>query len=167
VNKIACENILEVYANRFDIPYTVYRICVPYGSSIGRDYSYGTVGNFLRQAREGRRITLFGDGSLRRTFTHVEDVCTQMLVSCWDKRSVNETFNIGGETQSLRATATLIANSCGAKLEFASWPEHDLRIESGHTVFNSDKLSRIFSVYPKHSIASWLNGLDKECAAEV
>lgn len=160
INKLACENILEVYKNTFCIPYTIYRICVPYGNIIGNDYSYGTVGAFLKQAKTYSLIKLYGDGSLRRTFTHVEDICRQIMFSCSDNKSMNETFNIAGEDISLKEVSTLIANKYNSRIDFIEWPENDLKIESGHTVFNSDKLIKMYNIELNQRIYDWLQSIN-------
>lgn len=156
INKIACERILEIYRNSFDIPYTIYRICVPYGNSFGTDYSYGTIGFFLNQAKNNGAINLYGDGSLRRTFTNVEDICQQMIQSCLYDKSANQAYNIIGEEYSLKEIALLVAKKYNAKLTFSEWPDKDFRIESGHTVFNSQKIKNDFCFELKNSIEKWL-----------
>lgn len=156
INKFACENILEAYRNSFDIPYTIYRICVPYGNNLGSDYSYGTIGNFLDQAKNKGTINLYGNGSLRRTFTNVEDICKQIIESCLNDKSVNQVYNTIGEEYSLKEIALLVANKYNAKLTFSEWPDKDLRIESGHTVFNSEKLKNDFNFELKNLFKIWL-----------
>jgi UDP-glucose 4-epimerase len=160
LNKLVCENLLELYKNTFGINYTVYRICVPYGNAIGADYSFGTIGAFVKQAKDNSFIRLYGDGSLRRTFTHVEDICRQMMGSCTIDASQNEIFNILGENSSLREIAALIANKYNAKLDYIAWPENDFLIESGHTVFDASKLQRICKINLKHTIGEWINNLE-------
>lgn len=159
VNKLACEHLLRVYSNSFDIDHTIYRICVPYGNVIGTEYSYGTVGAFMKQAAANQVIRLFGDGSLRRTYTHVEDLCNQVLLSCLAESTRNQTLNTLGEDVSLRSVAEAIAKKCGATLEFTPFPDKDLLIESGHTVFDAAKLRALFAVSLKHKIAAWLEEL--------
>ena len=160
VNKLACEHLLRAYSTSFDIDHTIYRICVPYGNLIGTAYSYGTVGAFIRQASENGVIRLYGDGALRRTFTHVEDVCAQILRSCGAESTRNQTFNTAGEALSLRAVAEAIAARYGATLAYAPWPDKDWRIESGHTVFDAGKLQAACALAPAHTIAHWLEGID-------
>ena len=46
-NKLACEGYLQAYHDSFDIPYTIFRICLPYGNLLSTDYSFGTVGFFI------------------------------------------------------------------------------------------------------------------------
>jgi UDP-glucose 4-epimerase len=159
LNKLVCENLLELYKNTFGITYTIYRICVPYGHAIGTDYSFGTIGAFLKHAKDNSLIRLYGDGSLRRTFTHVEDICRQMMVSCALDKTQNEIFNVLGENNSLREIAALIADKYNARLDFITWPENDLKIESGHTVFDASKLQGICKIDLKHNIVNWINNL--------
>lgn len=158
-NKLACEYNLEEYRNVFDIDYTIYRICVPYGNLVGQDISYGTIGFFLSQAKASRQINLYGDGSLRRTFTHIEDICEQILATAEDTRSSGEIFNILGEDYSLRDAATIIARRYGAELNYVPWPEEQLRIESGHTVFNADKIRSSFAIDLRHRFTAWIDGI--------
>ena len=140
VNKLACENILYAYNNMYNIPYTIYRICVPFGNMIANNYSFGTIGFFIRQAKENRKITLYGDGSNKRTFTSIEDICRQIECSSSTEESINQIYNIGGTTYSLVDAARKIANHFGASIESIPYPEKDLKIESGSTFFNSTKL---------------------------
>ena len=156
VNKIACENILKAYSGSFNIPYTIYRICVPYDDHFEAEYSYGTIGFFLNQAKNKGTINLFGDGSLRRTFTSIEDVCMQIINTCQNEKSVNQVYNIMGEEFSLKEIATLIADKYKSNITFSAWPEEHLRIESGDTVFNSEKIESEFNLSLLNSFESWL-----------
>ena len=159
VNKLACEYLLRAYSNSFDIDHTIYRICVPYGNVIGSQYSYGTVGAFMKQAATNKVIRIYGDGSLRRTYTHIEDLCDQILDSCLADSTRNQTFNTFGEDVSLRSVAGAIAKKYGAMLKFTPFPDKDLRIESGHTVFDANRLQGLIEVHLKHKIADWLEDI--------
>ena len=143
VNKIACENLLYAYRQNFDIPYTIFRICVPFGNMFSDDYSFGTIGFFIRQASNDRRITLYGDGSIKRTFTSMHDLCKQIVEVGMERVSDGEIYNIGGHTYSLRNAAEIIASYYKAEISFISWPERDLKMESGSTYFDSSKIERV------------------------
>ena len=156
INKLACESYLEAYKNSFDISYTTYRICVPYGNIFGSDYSYGTVGAFISQAKNNSIIKLYGDGSLRRTFSHVKDICQQIIFSCSDEKARNQIFNASGEDFSLKEVATIIAEKYNAKLNFTEWAEKDLYIESGNTVFDASKLQKICQISIDNGIIDWV-----------
>lgn len=137
VNKLACENFLKAYHNRFGIPYAVVRICVPYGNLISCDYSYGTIGFFLKQAAAGR-IILYGGGVQRRTFTHVSDICEAVFRLAGSEK--NGVYNIGGENLTLCEVAKMIASLKRAEVAAVPWPESALKLESGSTCFCASKL---------------------------
>lgn len=139
-NKIACEGYLQAYHDSFNIPYTIFRICIPYGNMLSTDYSFGTVGFFIKQASVGKDITLYGGGTIKRTFTHMEDLCYQIVEGAMKEESNRQIYNIGGETLSLRQAAEIIAKKFGANVVNVPWPERDLRIESDHTYFDDTKI---------------------------
>ena len=143
VNKLACENLLYAYSNMYDIPYTIYRICIPFGNMLAKDYSFGTVGFFIRQAKEKGVITLYGDGRNKRTFTNIGDLCRQIELSVSKGESKNQIYNIGGTIYSLIDAAREIAKHFDATINFIPYPEDDLKIESGSTFFNSTKLEAL------------------------
>lgn len=143
VNKLACEGYLQAYCNSFNIPYTIFRICLPYGNLLSTDYSFGTVGFFIKQAKAGKDITLYGGGTIKRTFTHMEDLCYQIVKGSMKKESDGQTYNVGGETLSLKEAAEIIANKFGTRVVSIPWPEKDLRIESGHTYFDDTKIQAL------------------------
>lgn len=143
VNKIACEGLLQAYKASFDIPYTVFRICIPYGNLLSTDYSFGTVGFFVKQAKAGNDITLYGGGNIKRTFTHMEDLCYQIVEGAFNPNSNGEIYNIGGETLSMKEAAELIAGKFKTNVIAVPWPERDFRIESNHTYFDDTKIQSL------------------------
>lgn len=142
-NKIACEGYMQAYHDSFDIPYTVFRICIPYGNMLSTDYSFGTVGFFIKQAKAGKDITLYGGGTIKRTFTHMEDLCYQIVEGAMKKESDGNIYNIGGETLSLRQAAEIVACKFGTNVVNVPWPERDLKIESNHTYFDDTKIQAL------------------------
>ncbi|MBK6876269.1 MAG: hypothetical protein IPG99_07415 [Ignavibacteria bacterium] len=50
--------MIEAFSNMFEMDYTIFRICVPYGNKFGSSYSYGTIG-FFYQAESGKRCNQF------------------------------------------------------------------------------------------------------------
>ncbi len=156
LNKLAAENILWMYHNAFGIEYTVFRICVPYGNLFDGAYSYGTIGFFLDKARNNEDILLFGDGSIRRTFTHVEDICANIYNAILNEGSKNHVLNIGGENLSLLEAATLVANKFGVGIKFMPWPVMALKLESDDTVFDDSKICSIIKPIRKFGLQKWL-----------
>ena len=142
-NKQACEGYLKAYSYNYDIPYTVFRICVPYGNMLDNNYSFGTVGFFIKTASQGKNIPMYGGGTIKRTFTHLYDICYQMVEGAINPASNNETYNVGGETYSLHDAAEIFAQKYGVKVIDVPWPEEDLRLESNHTYFDDTKIQSL------------------------
>lgn len=160
INKLSCENILALYQTVFDIPYTIFRICVPYGN-IFANYSYGTIGCFLKQARNNAPINLYGQGELKRTFTHISDICTQISDCITKDNSNNQIFNIGGEAFSLKEVAEIIVGKYGNNITYSSWSDMDKKIESGSTVFDDSKIKSVIGSYTYYAFSS-LKWIDNE-----
>ncbi len=152
VNKLAAENLLWLYYNSFGIEYTIFRISLPYEDLFENEYFKGNMGVFINRAINGKNIKVYGRGEYRRTFTHIEDVCNYMISSIQLDESVNNIYNIGGEDHSLVEVAELIAEHHKVQVEYTDWPEMDRRIESGNTVFDYQKISKLSDYTPKHRI---------------
>lgn len=157
VNKLAAENTLWMYQNAFGIDYTVFRICVPYGNLFDNHFSYGTMGFFLNKAQNNEDIVLFGDGTIRRTFTHVEDICRIIIKTVQSEETRNGIYNIGGENLSLHEAAGLVANKYGVQVKFADWPDLALKLETGDTVFDDAKLRKTGFGQYQHTLAGYIN----------
>jgi len=138
VNKLACEGYLSAYHNRYEIPYTIVRIGIPYGNLVDGNISYGTIGFFQKQLQENQIITLYGKGEVRRTFTHVEDLCT--AIDDVAKKSVTGVFNMPGEDLSLFEVAQKMAEKHNGRVSFRSWPEDARMLESGDKVSDSSRI---------------------------
>jgi UDP-glucose 4-epimerase len=156
LNKWFGENAVRQYGDYFDLPYTIFRICVPYGDLIGRPSSYGTVGFFLKRAVEGNNISLYGTGDQQRSFTHVGDLCDQIYRTLQKPESVNGTFNIAGETYSLRQIADAVARKYSVGVDLVEWPTLDRKLESGDTIFDSARIEKLIGPPLKNNFMSWL-----------
>ena len=159
-NKLACEGYLKMYQKNFNIDYTIFRICVPYGNLIDNNYSYGTIGMFLNKAKNKENITLYGNGDLKRTFTHVGDI-SEIILSSLDKEiAKNKIYNIASnDNLSLLEVANLVATKNEVKISFSDWPVEALKIESGDTIFNGAKIKEDFNYNYKYSLKEWVNDI--------
>lgn len=159
LNKWFGEQAVQQYNNYFEIPFSIFRICVPYGNLFADNYSYGTIGFFLTKAKAGEPITLFGKGEPKRTFSHVEDICLQIFHALSKTGSINNILNINGETFSLKEVAEQIATKYKVTLEFKDWPKMDARLESGDTIFDGSRIAQLIQKPLKNSFQSWLQSV--------
>ena len=155
LNKWFAENVIMQYQNYFNINYNVFRICVPYGNLFNDDYSYGTIGFFLSNAIAKKNILIFGTGEQKRTFTHIEDICNQIYCIINEKSTINQIYNISGETFSILDVASKIADKFGVQIENKEWPELEKKIESGDTIFDAAKILSCIKIQQKHFFETW------------
>ena len=93
---------------------------------------YGMViPNFVRQALAGEPITVFGDGTQQRAFTHVSDVVGALLKIIAEPTAVGQVYNIGNtEEISIRALADRVKKISGSQSTIKLIP-YDEAYESG------------------------------------
>lgn len=158
VSKFACEKLIEIYHLLSDLQYAIVRICVPYGTLIPTAKSYGTMEFFLSKALKGEDITIYGDGRQRRTFTHMKDL-VEILFLCGINEDVkNDVYNVGGQDYSLYDAAKIVAKISNVNVTNIEWPEYNLKIETGSTVFDSSKLDKKIMYKYNQNIEEWANG---------
>ena len=162
VQKYACEQYLEMYRRLYGISYCTLRICVPYGTLVEPVSSYGTLDFFLRQAREEGVVSVYGDGSQRRTFTYIGDLCRILWGAGLDPRCADDVYNVGGEDCSVREVAEKVAEAEGVPVAEKEWPAMSLLTESGSTVFDSSKLDRILWEPYRMTVDRWIEEKNKE-----
>ena len=79
-SKVAGEGILKTYANCFDLDCAMATFYNVYGPREPKQGEWATVvAKFGRQWEEGEQLTVVGDGSQSRDFTHVSDICKGLI----------------------------------------------------------------------------------------
>jgi UDP-glucose 4-epimerase len=93
---------------------------------------YGMViPNFVRQALAGEAITVFGDGTQSRSFTHVTDVVGALIALMNEPKAIGQVINIGHtEEISMRALAERVRSLTGSTSSIRLVP-YDEAYESG------------------------------------
>jgi nucleoside-diphosphate-sugar epimerase len=93
---------------------------------------YGMViPNLVRQALAGEPITVFGDGTQTRSFTHVTDVVGALIKLVNEPKAIGQVINIGNTQEvSINALAERIRDLCGSKSTIKLVP-YDQAYESG------------------------------------
>jgi UDP-glucose 4-epimerase len=74
--------------------------------------------------------------------------------------TLNDVYNIGGETLSLFEAANIVAEKFNVKVELTDWPQIDLKLESGDTIFDSDKLDVITGESYENKFEEWVKSLN-------
>jgi UDP-glucose 4-epimerase len=109
-------------------------IIVRFFNTVGPRQSgqYGMViPNFVQQALAGEPITVFGDGTQSRAFTHVHDVVGALLKLVNEPAAIGQVINVGNSQEvSIRALAERVRELTGSKSPIKVIP-YDEAYESG------------------------------------
>ena len=109
-------------------------IIVRFFNTVGPRQSgqYGMViPNFVRQALAGEPITVFGDGTQQRAFTHVSDVVGALLKLVVEPKAIGQVINIGNKQEiTIRALAEKVRELSGSTSIIKIIP-YDEAYESG------------------------------------
>src|SRR6266567_1990523 len=111
IAKLAVERDLEVSHEMFGLPYIVFRPHNVYGErqNIGDRYR-NVVGIFMNQLLRGELMSIFGDGTQIRAFTHISDVAPIIAASVDYPDARNEIFNVGAdEPHTVNSLAQIVA----------------------------------------------------------
>jgi UDP-glucose 4-epimerase len=113
--------------------------------------------NFVRQALAGEAITVFGDGTQSRSFTHVADVVRALVALVAEPNAIGEVVNIGNtEEVSIYALAERIKALTGSSSPIRLIP-YDQAYESGfedmpRRLPDLAKVRRMIGYEPQHSL---------------
>lgn len=118
IAKLAVERELKVTHEMFGLDYVIFRPHNVYGErqNIGDRYR-NVVGIFMNQLLKGEPMTVFGDGTQQRAFTHINDVAP-IIASCVDfPPAMNQVFNVGADVpytvnELARVTAEAMGKQC-------------------------------------------------------
>jgi len=119
---------------------------------------YGMViPNFVRQALAGEPITVFGDGTQTRSFTHVSDVVNALLKLVAEPRAIGQVINLGNTDEvTIRALAERVRALARSSSPIKCVP-YDEAYESGfedmpRRVPDLTKARNMIGYEPKHGL---------------
>lgn len=121
-SKIIDEFLALAYARERQLPVTVLRLFNTIGPRQSGDYGM-VVPRFITQALNDEPITVYGDGTQRRSFTWVGDVVGAMTTLVQHPGAVGEVFNVGhGKDISILELAELVKKLTDSRSEIILVP---------------------------------------------
>lgn len=121
-SKIIDEFLARAYWKEKGLPTVVVRIFNTIGPRQTGQYGM-VVPRFVRQALLGEPITVYGDGSQRRSFTWVGDVVEAMVRLIQEPRAYGEVFNVGHTKDiSIYELAVMVKEMTGSPSEIVFVP---------------------------------------------
>ncbi len=104
--KLAGETIVRAYEKNYNINAVICRPSAVYGPFDANDR---VIRKFIRNAMEGKSLTMDGDGSMKLDFTYVEDCAAAIALAASHPSARGLTFNVTrGEGRSLKDLAEIV-----------------------------------------------------------
>ena len=158
-SKHAGEQMCELYSKVFGLPTSTCRFYNVYGEHQLEDGAYATVvGIFEKQYREGKPLTITGDGEQRRDFTHINDIVDALVklgngLLSKDNSSISgQIFEFGrGKNFSINELANMFGDDYPKEYLPARDGEYD------YTLADSTKAKKILDWNPTLDIKNHIN----------
>ena len=147
ISKYAVELDLENAKNMFGLDYIVFRPHNVYGDGQNIADKYrNVIGIFMNQCLKGEPLTVFGDGSQTRAFSHIDDVAPIIARSPLVKAARNQVFNIGADKA---YTVLELAQTVSEAMDVPLNVKHlDARNEVVHAFSDHSKVISVFHDAP-------------------
>jgi UDP-glucose 4-epimerase len=158
IAKLAVEQELKVTHEMFGLDYVVFRPHNVYGErqNIGDRYR-NVVGIFMNQLLKGEPMTIFGDGTQQRAFTHIDDVAPIIANSVTTPAARNQIFNVGADVPyTVNELAGLVADAMGKECRTLHLdPRNEVKVAfSDHS-----KAQRVFGTGRKVALPEGLRAM--------
>jgi CDP-paratose 2-epimerase len=116
------------YAKSFGLPATVFRMSCIYGPHQNGTEDQGWVAHFAIRARDGRPVTVYGDGRQVRDLLFVEDLVDAMQLAHEHAASVaGHAFNMGGGPRNAISVAEVLSLLDATDVSYAEERQGDQR----------------------------------------
>jgi UDP-glucose 4-epimerase len=137
ISKYAVELDLKTAHEMFGLNYVVFRPHNVYGENqnIGDKYR-NVIGIFMNQIMQGKKLTIFGDGTQTRAFSYIDDVAIPIAKCVNIKEAYNNIFNIGADKPyTVNELATVVCKEFGVApaINYLSARNEVLHAYSDHT----------------------------------
>jgi UDP-glucose 4-epimerase len=158
ISKLAVEQELKVSHEMFGLDYVIFRPHNVYGERQNiADRYRNVVGIFMNQILRGEPLTVFGDGSQVRAFTHIDDVAPIIARSVDVPDARNQVFNVGADVPyTINDLVTIVSNAMDGKCQVVHL---EARNEVKIAFSDHDKSQRIFGNKPETSLRAGIQAM--------
>jgi UDP-glucose 4-epimerase len=160
LQKLISEKYATFYAESFGMKIISLRYFSVYGDRQPNSGPYALViAKFIDQLKKGQRLTVFGDGTQTRDFTHVSDVANANYLALKTniKSGINNIINIGASKET---SVNKIAKMIGGKIEYII-PNPREKYEELRKMADIRVAKKILKWEPKVDITKGINNLLK------
>jgi nucleoside-diphosphate-sugar epimerase len=156
VTKLTGEHFCRVFSRVYGLSTVCLRYFNVYGPRQDPGSTYAAViPRFITACLQGKRATIFGDGSQSRDFTFIEDCVSANLLACQASGAAGEACNIGsGSRITIGDLYAAVQRTVGQSVE----PEHAPAREGDvkHSQADITKARTLLGYLPAHDLNSGL-----------
>jgi UDP-glucuronate 4-epimerase len=147
--KRATELLAETYHELHAVPTVCVRPFSAIGPRLRPDLGMSI---FARTMLAGEPLPLFGDGSIRRDFTHVHDICVGIAATLTADNVVGECINLGHDQPwTIRELITLLERELGCRAQIKHLPPNAADLPA--TCADLTKARRLLGYEPRIDLA--------------
>jgi UDP-glucose 4-epimerase len=159
IHKLTVEKYLHLYGSLFGLRFTIARVTNPYGPGQPRGRTaYGVVNRLIQLALAGQTLPIYGDGTQRRDYVHVEDVVSALVRLSDSSSSDGRAFNVGSGvgTRMIDMAEAIVDIARGGRVEHVEWPSLAGQIETGDFVADVSRIHAEIGWAPELSLQDGL-----------
>ena len=119
-SKAAAEMLVTSYNHSFNMPIIITRGNNVYGPN---QYPEKVIPRFIKQLKNGEKVTIQGDGSCVRAFLHAYDTANA-FITVLEKGKIGEIYNLGcdeGMEYSILDVAKILINKIKKTEDYSKW----------------------------------------------
>lgn len=152
LSNLTAEKIIKFYGDVHGLKIINLRLSNIYGERAQMLHAkFGVVNWFIRLALEGKTISVFGDGQIKRDFLYIDDCVDSMIQAAVLPSTYGETFNIGNDAYCtfLELVKTIISVTGSGSWEFAPFSPERAVQEPGDFFPDITKIKKATGWYPR------------------
>ncbi len=159
ISKITVENLINFYTKQQKLKAVILRFFNVYGLNQNPDSQYSAViAKFIKNSKKNLNLELYNNGSQKRDFIHVNDICNAIYKSFKFKEF--DTFNVGtGRAVKIKELAKIITKFTkkgkikkGKKVNF----------DAKYSCANIKKIKKRMNFFPKMNLENGIKSLLNE-----
>jgi UDP-glucose 4-epimerase len=151
VSKLSGEYLMKMYSDLYNVQTVTLRYFNVYGPRQPKSGQYAPVmGIFLDQMRDGKSLTVVGDGRQTRDFIHVSDIAlANLTVAEKDVDTYGQVYNVGtGKATSIKNIAEMISDNI---VHIPPRPA-----EARQSLASVSKIKRVYGWEAKVRLQDWI-----------
>lgn len=157
ITKKLGEDIIKMYGKVYGLDYHIVRFYNVYGQYELMEGEWAAViGKWRYQVMNGEPITIVGDGSQTRDFTHVDDIVSALILLIDTEETTDDAWELGkGESFTIKEVADMFVDKFGCDIIYVPNQKGNYK----HTLRENDEAINKLNWRPTKSLDKYIKKL--------